>query len=93
MGVIALSPIFETKSAQIVAQGLIDIMLMSASTSEIVTIGEKIFEHSTVTPAVRANDTTDIHVIRESVYPEAPSRPFASDHHRSYPGRQIPSTQ
>jgi hypothetical protein len=33
---------------------------------------------TTVTPAVRANDTTDIHVIRGSVYPEAPSRPFSS---------------
>src|SRR5258708_33529710 len=53
-------------------------MLMSASTSEIVTIREQIFEHSSVTPAVRANDTTDIHVIRGSVYPEAPSRPFSS---------------
>jgi hypothetical protein len=63
---------------EIVSQGLVDIMLMSASTSEIVTIREQIFEQSTVTPAVRANDTTDIHVIRGSVYPEAPSRPFSS---------------
>ncbi len=31
-----------------------------------------------VTPAVRANDTTDIHAIRGSDYPEAPSRPFSS---------------
>jgi hypothetical protein len=69
---------FRDQIREIVAQGLIDIMLMSASTSEIVTIREKIFEHSTVTPAVRANDTTDIHVIRGSVYPEAPSRPFSS---------------
>src|ERR1700738_3312484 len=69
---------FRDQIREIVAQGLVDIMLMSASTSEIVTIREKIFEHSTVTPAVRANDTTDIHVVRGSVYPEAPSRPFAS---------------
>src|ERR1700692_2364438 len=69
---------FRDQIREIVAQGLVDIMLMSASTSEIVTIREKIFEHSTVTPAVRANDTTDIHVIRGSVYPEAPSRPFSS---------------
>jgi hypothetical protein len=69
---------FRDQIREIVAQGLVDIMLMSAGTSEIVTIREKIFEHSAVTPAVRANDTTDIHVIRGSGYPEAPSRPFAS---------------
>ena len=69
---------FRDQIREVVAQGLVDIMLMSASTSEIVTIRERIFEHSSVTPAVRANDTTDIHVIRGSVYPEAPSRPFSS---------------
>jgi hypothetical protein len=69
---------FRDQIREIVGQGLVDIMLMSASTSEIVTIHEKIFEHSTVTPAVRANDTTDIHIIRGSSYPEAPSRPFSS---------------
>jgi hypothetical protein len=63
---------------EIVAQGLVDIMLMSASTAEIVAIREKLFRHSPVTPAVRANDTTDIHVVRGSSYPEAPSRPFSS---------------
>jgi hypothetical protein len=69
---------FRDQIREIVAQGLVDIMLMSASTSEILTIREQIFEHSTVTPAVRANDTTDIHVVRGSDYPEAPSRPFSS---------------
>jgi len=69
---------FRDQIREIVAQGLVDIMLMSASTSEIVTIRERIFEHSPITPAVRANDTTDIHVIRGSGYPEAPSRPFSS---------------
>src|SRR5258707_4453275 len=69
---------FRDQIREIVAQGLVDIMLMSASTSEIVAIRERIFRSSTVTPAVRANDTTDIHVVRGSVYPEAPSRPFAS---------------
>src|SRR5438309_11686292 len=42
---------------QIVDQGLVDIMLMSASTSEVLTIHERIFDNSHVTPAVRANDT------------------------------------
>jgi hypothetical protein len=61
---------------QIVAQGLVDIMLMSASTSEVLTIHRRIFDKSHVTPAVRANDTTDIHIIRGSKYPADPSLPF-----------------
>jgi hypothetical protein len=62
----------------IVSQGLVDIMLMSASTSEILTIHERLFDSSRVTPAVRANDATDIHVLRGARYPSVPSRPFAT---------------
>ena len=40
---------------QVVEQGLVDIMLMSASTSEVLTIHQQLFDHSTVTPAARAN--------------------------------------
>src|SRR6516164_2891255 len=61
---------------QIVGQKLVDIMLMSASTSEVLTIHKRIFDKSPVTPAARANDTTDIHIIRGSKYPTEPSRPF-----------------
>lgn len=61
---------------QIVEQGLVDIMLMSASTCEVLTIHRRLFENSSVTPAARANDTTDIHVIRGSKYPSSPSLPF-----------------
>jgi len=61
---------------RIVAQGLVDIMLMSASTNEILTIRERIFDDSAVTPAVRANDTTDIHVARGSAHPKQPALPF-----------------
>src|SRR5437667_7684345 len=61
---------------QIVEQALVDIMLMSASTSEVLTIHKRIFENSPVTPAARANDTTDVHIIRGSKYPTDPSRPF-----------------
>ncbi len=61
---------------QNVQQGLIDIMLMSVSTNEVLTIRERIFDGSQVTPAVRANDTTDIHVARGASYPKQPSRPF-----------------
>jgi len=59
-----------------VRQGLVDIMLMSASSNEVLTIRERLFDGSPVTPAVRANDTTDIHVARGASYPKEPSRPF-----------------
>jgi len=61
---------------QIVAQGLVDIMLMSASTSERLTIQKRLFDNSPVTPAARANDTTDIHIVRGSRYPAEASLPF-----------------
>jgi hypothetical protein len=61
---------------QIVEQGLVDIMLMSASTSEVLTIHRRLFERSHVTPAARVNDTTDIHIVRGSKYPSDLSRPF-----------------
>jgi hypothetical protein len=51
---------------------------MSASTSELLTIHERLFDHSPVTPAVRANDTTDIHLARGGRYASAPSHPFAT---------------
>ncbi len=62
--------------AQIVEQKLVDIMLMAASTSEVLTLHRRIFDNSPVTPACRANDTTDIHIIRGSKYPTSPSMPF-----------------
>jgi hypothetical protein len=61
---------------QIVAQGLVDIMLMSASTSEVLTLHKRIFDNSPVTPAARVNDTTDIHIVRGSKYPSQASLPF-----------------
>src|SRR5438067_10915814 len=47
---------------QIVGQGLVDIMLMSASTSEVLTLHKRLFDNTAVTPAARVNDTTDIHI-------------------------------
>lgn len=61
---------------QNVKQGLVDIMLMSASTNEKLAIEEKLFADSHVTPAARANDTSDVHVITGSSYALKPSRPF-----------------
>jgi hypothetical protein len=60
----------------ITRQGLVDIMLMSASSSHALTLRERLFDGSAVTPAVRANDTTDIHLARGSTYAAQPSRPF-----------------
>ncbi|TWU29282.1 hypothetical protein [Bythopirellula polymerisocia] len=61
-----------------VEQGLVDIMLMSASTSELLTFEEKIFDRSAVTPAVRLNDTTDIWLQASGNYKSQPSLPFRS---------------
>lgn len=62
----------------IVGQGLVDIMLMSSSTSYKLTIEERLFDRSPVTPAVRANDTTDVHIARGSIYALEPARPHRS---------------
>jgi hypothetical protein len=69
---------FRDHMREIVRQGLVDIMLMSASSHEVLGIDEGLFEDSAVTPAVRANDTTDIHMARGGCYGQAPSRPFRS---------------
>ncbi|HZZ73407.1 MAG TPA: hypothetical protein VFE24_14225 [Pirellulales bacterium] len=68
---------------QIVRQGLVDIMLMSASTSALLTLDEGLFDQSHVTPAGRANDASDVFVVRGGKYLETPARPFrtaALDH-------------
>jgi len=57
-------------------QGLVDIMLMSASSNEVLTIDERLFDNSAVTPAARGNDTTDIFIVRGGKYASYPSRPF-----------------
>src|SRR5262252_2710284 len=48
---------------EVVRQGLVDIVLMSASSNEILSLEERLFDDSTVTPATRANDATDIHLV------------------------------
>ena len=63
---------YREQMRQITRQGLVDIMLMSASTSYALTIRERLFEDSHVTPAVRANDTTDVHLARGGQLRRAP---------------------
>ncbi|WP_374378715.1 hypothetical protein [Dongia sp.] len=61
----------------IVRQDIVDIMLMSASNLETLA-GEGLFKGSKVKPAIRANDTSDIWVVRGGTYNKSPSRPFRS---------------
>src|SRR3954454_5438562 len=69
---------FRDQTREIVAQGLVDIMLMSPSTAEVLTIDERIFTGSPVTPAVRAHDTSDIHAMAGSAFAAQAARPFPS---------------
>jgi hypothetical protein len=62
----------------VVRQGLVDIMLMSASNVEQLAMRERLFEGSPITPAARANDATDIWVVRGAGYIKEASRPFRS---------------
>jgi hypothetical protein len=61
---------------EVVHQGVVDIMLMSAYVNEQLTIKEGLFKESHVTPAARANDTTDVWAIRHGCYTRDPAQPF-----------------
>jgi DhnA family fructose-bisphosphate aldolase class Ia len=69
---------FRDQIREIVRQGAVDIMLASASTMSVLAQRERLFETSDVTPAIRANDATDIWLPRGGSYRDEPSRPFAS---------------
>src|SRR5205809_6964297 len=61
---------------EVVHQGLVDIMLMSAYVNEQLTIKESLFRNSHVTPAARANDATDVWAVRHGCYTGEPAQPF-----------------
>src|SRR6266516_1098908 len=63
---------------EIVQQALVDIMLMSAYVNEQLAIKEGLFKNSPVTPAARANDTTDVWAIRHGCYTREAAQPFRS---------------
>ncbi len=63
---------------EVVQQGMVDIMLMSAYVNEQLTIKEGLFRDSRVTPAARANDTTDVWAVRHGCYTKEPAQPFRS---------------
>ena len=62
----------------VVHQGIVDIMLMSAYVNDQVTIKEGLFKNSHVTPAARANDTTDVWAVRHGCYTREPAQTFRS---------------
>lgn len=65
---------------QVIHQGLVDIMLMSASTCDQLAVQERLFEGSRITPAARANDATDVHLPRGGRVHAEPARPFRTAH-------------
>ncbi len=69
---------YRQRIRDVIEQGIVDIMLMSASNLEIIAKQEKRFEDSTITPAARGNDTTDIWLARGSSYLKNPSRAFST---------------
>ena len=61
----------------VIEQDIVDIMLLSASNLERLAIHERLFERSAITPAARANDTSDVWAVRGGKYPtDHPSRSF-----------------
>jgi hypothetical protein len=85
---------FRDQIREIVRQGAVDIMLASASTLSILAHRERLFDSSDVTPAVRANDATDIWLPRGSSYRDRPSLPFVSSYLREvqYGAIRAPAT-
>ena len=68
---------YRAQIREVVKQGLVDIVLMSASTSEVLTLKEGLFENTPITPAIRANDASDIWLAGQgAIYGSVPSRPF-----------------
>src|SRR6266498_2931365 len=63
---------------EVVHQELVDIMLMSAYVNEQLSIKEGLFRNSPVTPAARANDSTDVWAVRHGCYTGEPAQPFRS---------------
>ncbi len=63
----------------VIRQDIVDIVLLSASNLEQLGMKEKLFLNSAITPAARANDTSDVWAVRGGRYPtDHPSRSFRS---------------
>ncbi len=66
---------FRQSIIDVVKHGVVDIMLVAASSLEVVA-AKGVFKTSHVTPAIRANDATDIWRARGSSYTKDMARPF-----------------
>jgi hypothetical protein len=66
---------FRQSIVEVVKQGVVDIMLVAASSLEAIA-AKGVFAKSHVTPAIRANDATDIWRARHSNYAKEFARPF-----------------
>ena len=75
---------FRQQIRDVIRQGIVDIMLLSASNVEKLAIEEKLFDNSPITPAARANDTSDIWVIRGGYLSQGPLSLFSFCYDRTY---------
>ncbi|MBC2593472.1 hypothetical protein H5P28_04280 [Ruficoccus amylovorans] len=93
---------YQQQIREVIKQQLVDIVLLSASNLERLGINEGLFKNSPITPAARANDTTDVWAVRGGKYPSQPSRHFRTatldhikygklenNHHRPYIGADL----
>jgi len=69
-------PDYQAQIREVIRQKIVDIVLLSASNLEQLGIEEGLFRNSPITPAARANDTTDVWAVRGGKYPSQPSRHF-----------------
>jgi hypothetical protein len=68
---------YRNQIREVIAQDIVDIVLLSASNLEQLGMRENLFANSPITPAARANDTSDVWAVRGGKYPtEHPSRSF-----------------
>jgi len=67
--------VYRDDMVKVVESDLVDIMLMSVSSAEVLT-REGVFAQTDVTPAVRYNDTTDVWHPRGGAYAASPALPF-----------------
>ena len=67
---------YQAQIREVIRQRIVDIVLLSASNLERLAMDEGLFRNSPITPAARANDTTDVWAVREGKYPKQPSRHF-----------------
>jgi hypothetical protein len=68
---------FLAEIVKLLEQDILDVMLVSASNLELLTEAGH-FRDSAIKPVIRANDTSDIWVVRGGSYSKRPSRPFRS---------------